>query len=110
MEKRMKSYARVVFYALFIFAGLALSKLQAQEDAASEPSVLHIQQSQTTSQGSQNGFPTFLAMYHLLDGAKWPAELVGLRGTISLKNFDPRFSEVLWVLVYLAGRMSSARH
>jgi hypothetical protein len=99
----MKSYARVVFYALFIFAGLGVSNLQAQESAATEPSVLHIQQSQTTSQGSQNGFPTFLAMYHVLDGAKSPAELWGLRGTLSLKNFDPTFSEVLWVLVYWQG-------
>jgi hypothetical protein len=103
MEKKMKLYARVVFCAVFIFAGLGASSLQAQEDDPSEPSVLHIQQSQTTSQGSQNGFPTFLAMYHVLDGAKSPAELVGLRGTLSLKNFDPRFSEVLWVLVYWRG-------
>jgi hypothetical protein len=97
----MKPYSKVAFYAVFLFAGLA--NLQAQESAAIEPFVLHIQQSQTTSQGSQNGFPTFLAMYHVLDGAKSPAELLGLSGTISLKNFDPTFSEVLWVLVYWQG-------
>ena len=99
----MKSYARVVLCAVFIFAGLELSSLQAQENAAIEPSVLHIQQSQTTSQGSQNGFPTYLAMYHVLDGAKSSAELVSLTGTISLKNFDPTFSEVLWILLYWQG-------
>jgi hypothetical protein len=99
----MKPYVRVVCYAVFIFVELAVSTLQAQEIAAIEPSVLHIVQSQTTSQGSQNGFPTFLAMYHVLDGAKSPAELVGLTGTLSLKNFDPTFSEVLWVLVYWQG-------
>jgi hypothetical protein len=99
----MNPYSKIVCCAVFIFAGVGLSNLQAQEGAANQPSVLHIQQSQTTSQGSQNGFPTFLAMYHVLDGAKSPAELLGLTGTISLKNFDPRFSEVLWVLVYWQG-------
>ena len=99
----MKTYTKVVLCAAWLFVGLGLSNLQAQEDAATEPSVLHIQQSQTTSQGSQNGFPTFLAMYHVLDGAKSPAELLGINGIISLKNFDPRFSEVLWVLVYWQG-------
>jgi hypothetical protein len=99
----MKSYVRAFFGAAFILVGVGASNLQAQDDAAKEPSVLHIQQSQTTSQGSQNGFPTFLAMYHVLDGAKSPAELVGLSGTISLKNFDPTFSEVLWVLAYWQG-------
>jgi len=99
----MKSYVREFFCAAFILAGVGLSNLQAQDAVANEPSVLHIQQSQTTSQGSQNGFPTFLAMYHVLDGAKSPAELLVLTGTISLKNFDPRFSEVLWVLVYWQG-------
>jgi hypothetical protein len=99
----MKSYVRAFFGASFILVGVGLSNLQAQDNPAKEPSVLHIQQSQTTSQGSQNGFPTFLTMYHVLDGAKSPAELLGLTGTISLKNFDPRFSEVLWVLVYWQG-------
>ena len=97
-------YRSVVFCAVFLFAGLGLSNLQAQDSAAIEPSVLHIQQSQTTSKGSQNGFPTFLAMYHVLDGAKSPAELLSLTGTISLKNFDPTFSEVLWILAYWQGK------
>jgi hypothetical protein len=43
-------------------------------------------------------------MYHVLDGAKSPAEALALTGTISLKNYDPRFSEVLWLLVYWQGK------
>lgn len=73
------------------------------QDAAAGVSVLHIQQSETVSHGSQNGWATFLAMYHVLDGAKSPAELVGVQGTLSLKNYDPTFSEVLWLLVYWQG-------
>jgi hypothetical protein len=73
------------------------------QESAVEPSVLHIQQTQTTSQGSQKGFPTFLAMYQVLDGGKSPAEALSLTGTLSLKNFTPTFSEVLWDLVYWQG-------
>lgn len=99
----MKAYWSAVSCAFFMFAGLRTSNLQAQESAI-QPSVLHIQQTQTTSQGSQNGFPTFLAMYHVLDGAKSPAEALSLTGTISLKNYDPTFSEVLWILTYWQGK------
>ena len=99
----MKSYVRAVYCAVFILSSFGLSNLHAQDSVVNPPSVLHIQQSQTTAQGSQNGFPTFLATYHVLDGAKSSAELVGLNGTLSLKNFDPTFSEVLWVLVYWKG-------
>ncbi len=42
-------------------------------------------------------------MYHVLDGAKSPVDALSLAGTISLKNFDPKFSEVLWLLVYWQG-------
>lgn len=63
-------------------------------------SVLHIKQSQTTS---KTGFPTYLAMYHVLNGAKSPAEALALTGTISLQNYDPRFSEILWILAYWQG-------
>src|SRR5579871_7030825 len=98
----MNSYIRAVFYTVFIFAGLGSSNLQAQ-DLANEPSVLHIVQSQTTSQGSQNGFPTFLSMYHVLDGATSSVNVTGLRGSLKLKNYDPTFSEVLWLLVYWQG-------
>ena len=97
----MKAYWRVVLcVAIFIGAGVAIPGLWAQETNP-EPSVLHIQQSKTTS---QTGFPTYLAMYHVLDGAKSPAEALALTGTISLKNYDPKFSEVLWLLVYWQGK------
>lgn len=97
----MKAYWRVVLcVAIFIGAGVAIPGLWAQE-ITPELSVLHIQQSQTTS---QTGFPTYLAMYHVLDGAKSPAEALALTGTISLKNYDPKFSEVLWLLVYWQGK------
>ena len=73
------------------------------QDSMNQSSLLHIQQTQTTSQGSQKGFPTFLAMYHVLDGATSPAEVLALNGTLSLKNYTPTFSEVLWLLVYWQG-------
>ncbi len=95
----MKAHWRAVFCAFFIFAGLGMSGVRAQESAM-QPSVLHIVQSQTTS---QLNFPTYLAMYHVLDGAKSPAELLALTGTLSLTNYDPRFSEVLWILAYWQG-------
>jgi hypothetical protein len=87
-----------------MLVGLGTSELWAQESAIAPP-VLHIVQSQTTSQtaGGGGGFPVFLATYHVLDGAKSPAEMLALTGTISLKNYNPRFSEVLWLLVYWQG-------
>jgi hypothetical protein len=42
-------------------------------------------------------------MYHVLDGARSSAEPLSLTGTISLKNFNPKFSEVLFVIVYWQG-------
>ena len=86
----------------FIFAVWGHYSLWAQ-DGASPPSVLHIQQSRTVSQGSQNGWATFLSMYQVLDGAHSSADMLSLRGTLSLKNYDPTFSEVLWLLVYWQG-------
>ena len=87
---------------VFILVGWGLSNLCAQ-DGASQPSVLHMAQTQTTSKSSVDGFPTFLAMYHVLDGAKSTASMTALKGTLSLKNYGPTFSEVLWVLVYWQG-------
>jgi hypothetical protein len=99
----MQAYQKVfVLAAVLISIGSGKCDLWAQETAPA-PSVLHIQQTKTVSQGSQNGFPTFLAMYHVLDGANSPAELLTLTGTISLKNYDPTFSEVLWILAYWQG-------
>jgi hypothetical protein len=85
-------------------ASLGITDLWAQESAV-EPSVLHMEQSTTTSvpSTSPTGFPTFLTMYHVLDGAKSLAEALSFTGTISLKNFGPKFSEVLWALVYWQG-------
>jgi hypothetical protein len=104
-EVKMKAYGRAVSCAaILMVACLGISDLRAQESAAGS-SVLHMEQSTTTSvpSTSPTGFPTFLGMYHVLDGAKSPVEALSLTGTISLKNFDPKFSEVLWVLVYWQG-------
>jgi hypothetical protein len=97
----LSAYWRVaVWAAIAALAGPEMSDAWAQGNIP-EPSVLHIEQSQTTS---QPGFPTKLAIYHVLDGAKSPAEVLALTGTISLKNYDPRFSEVLWILAYWQGK------
>jgi hypothetical protein len=76
-----------------------MADVKAQE-APPNPAVLHIEQSQTTSQPN---FPTFLGMYHVLDGAKPQADSMALTGTLSLKNYDPTFSEVLFLIVYWQG-------
>jgi len=73
--------------------------LWAQPRAGDDP-VLHIQQSVTTS---KTGFPQFLYMYKVLDGAKSPAEALALSGNISLANHTANFSEVLWLLAYWQG-------
>jgi hypothetical protein len=99
----MRTHRRIAMLAAVLtLAGWGNLDLLGQDDAV-KPSVLHIQQTRTTSQGSQNGFPTFLAMYHVLNGANSSVDMVGLNGTISLKNYDPTFSEVLWQLVYWQG-------
>lgn len=84
---------------IFIQLGCGGSNLWGQENAA-ESSVLHIQQSVTTS---KTGFPQYLYMYQLLDGAKSPAAASALSGTISIQNYSPNFSEVLWLLAYWRG-------
>jgi hypothetical protein len=96
---KMKAHWSTVFCALFIFAGLGVSDLQAQESAL-QPSVLHMQKSATTSQPN---FPAFLGMYQVADGANSPVEALALTGTLSLKNYDPTFSEVLFLIVYWYG-------
>jgi len=98
MEK-MKAQWIAVFCALFVVASLGTIDLQAQ-DSALQPSVLHILQSQTTA---KLNFPTFLGMYHVADGANSPVEALALTGTLSLKNYDPTFSEVLFLIVYWQG-------
>lgn len=95
----MRAYGRIVVRtAIFVIACLVMRDVRAQEDT--NLPILHMQQTQTTS---ELNFPTFLAMYHVLDGAKSPAEALSLTGTITLTNFNPRFSEVLWVLAYWKG-------
>jgi hypothetical protein len=98
----MKALRNAVFCALFIFASLGMSDLQAQE-SASQPSVLHIVQTQTTAPPTTGEVPTFLATYHVLDGAKSPTNLLGLKGTLSMNDNRQNFSQVLWVLVYWQG-------
>jgi len=104
----MNMFARMIISApVVVLLCLGLSDLRAQEIAqkpASQPAsqlpVLHMQKSTTTA---ETGFPTFLAMYHVADGAKSPVEARSLSGTISIKNFDPTFSEVLFLIVYWQG-------
>jgi len=63
--------------------------------------VLHIQHSVSTA---KTGFPQYLYMYHELDGAQSPAEAQALKGSISIENHSPNFSEVLWLLAYWQGK------
>jgi hypothetical protein len=64
-------------------------------------SVLHIQQSVTTS---KIGFPQYIDMYKVLDGARSQAEMLSLNGTLLLENQTANFSEVLWLLAYWQDR------
>lgn len=97
----MSAYWRLVIYAaVLIPVGCGRCELWGQENAG-DPSVLHIQHSVTTS---KTGFPQFLYMFHVLDGAKSPAEVRALTGTISLQNHSRNFSEVLWLLAYWEGK------
>jgi len=96
----MSSYRRVVILAaVLISIGWGKCDLLGQENAG-QPSVLHIQHSVTTS---KTGFPQFLYMYRVLDGANSTAEARALTGTISLQNYSSNFSEVLWLLAYWQG-------
>ena len=90
----------VILTAVLIPFGMGQRELWGQQNAA-EPSVLHIRHSVTTS---KTDFPQYLYMYHVLDGAKSPASAQALSGTISIKNYSPNFSEVLWLLTYWKGK------
>jgi hypothetical protein len=90
----------VILAAVLIPAACGQRDLWGQQNAA-QPSVLHIQHSVTTS---KTGFPQFLYMHHLLDGATSTAQARALTGTISLENYTPNFSEVLWLLAYWQGK------
>jgi hypothetical protein len=96
----MTTYQRMfIIAAIFILVGGGMGHLQAQESAL-KPSVLHMQKSTTTSQPN---FPAFLGMYQVADGGNSPVEALALTGTLSLKNYDPTFSEVLFLIVYWQG-------
>jgi len=97
----MSSGWKIAFCAaILILVGAGMCDLWGQESAG-DPSVLHIRHSVTVS---QPGFPQFLYMYHVLDGAKSPAVVPALTGKITLTNYTPNFSEVLWVLAYWEGK------
>jgi hypothetical protein len=89
-----------VHAAILMLVSFAVCDLWGQQSDGNA-SVLHIQHSATTS---KTGFPQYLYMYHLLDGAKSAAEARALTGTISLENHSPNFSEVLWLLAYWKGK------
>ncbi|HVI08640.1 MAG TPA: hypothetical protein VND65_10135 [Candidatus Binatia bacterium] len=84
-----------------IFMLVAAACCLIARDATAQTSILHIQQSVTTS---RPGFPQYLYTYPVLDGAQSTAQATGLTGTISLKNYTPTFSEVLWLLAYWNGQ------
>jgi hypothetical protein len=91
---------KVVLASILFLTGLANCALWGQETIETA-SVLHIQQSVTTS---KTGFPQFISMYQVLDGAKSAASARGLTGNISLENYSANFSEVLWLLAYWEGK------
>jgi hypothetical protein len=90
---------KVILAVTLFLTGLGRCDLWGQD--AETPSVLHIQQSVTTS---KTGFPQFLYMYQVLDGAKSTASAQALTGNISIENSSPNFSEVLWLLAYWEGK------
>jgi len=90
---------KVILAAMLVLVGLGKCDLWGQENPGM-PSVLHIQHSVTTS---KTGFPQFLYMYRVLDGAKSAASAQALTGNISLENYSSNFSEVLWLLAYWEG-------
>jgi len=92
-------WKKLIVAAVLIPLGGGMYRSWGQENSAG-PSLLHIQHSVTTS---HTGFPQYLFMYHMLDGAKSPAEALSLRGDISIENHSANFSEVLWELAYWNG-------
>src|SRR5690349_24847898 len=100
----MKSQRHVFLVAaVLMFVGWGTRNALAQADdgrGGAEPRQLHIQHTMTTS---QTGFPQSLFMYHVLDGVASNGQVLALKGTISLQNHGPEFSEVLWVLAYWKG-------
>lgn len=99
-KESMKAYWRmIILTAVLMPLSQGMCNVWGQ-GTTGNPSVLHIQQSATTS---QTGFPQFLYMYNVLNGVQSTTEMQALSGTISLKNDSPNFSEVLWLLAYWNG-------
>jgi len=100
---RRRLLAAVVLLCLGV-TNVSAQQVAAQVAAGPAPTlqagVLHLEKSTTTS---ATGFPTFLAMYSVAGGAESQVEARSLTGTVSLKNFDPTFSEVLFLIVYWQG-------
>jgi hypothetical protein len=96
----MRASCLVFIAAIVVAMSGAPCAVYAQE-STSAPSVLHIQNSATTW---KTGFPQYLYMYHVLDGADSKAEAQALTGNISIRNYSPNFSEVLWLLAYWEGK------
>lgn len=100
----MKTYWRmVVVAAVLTFIGCGISHTWAQNSDGSgnaRSHLLHIQHTETTS---KIGFPQYMYMYHVLDGADSSGEVQALKGAISLVNHGSEFSEVLWLLAYWQG-------
>lgn len=95
----MRTHLRTaILTAIVILAASAKYELCAQD----KTSVLHIHQTQTTAPPTTS-VPTFLAMYHVLDSAKSPANVLSIQGTLSLSNDSANFSQVLWILAYWKG-------
>lgn len=93
----MDTYWRLILFApLLLFVGCGTSN-----NMGPGPHVLHIQQAQNTSSLTPN--PTFLYTYQVLNNAASPVNILSLKGTLSVNNDSPNFSQVLWVLVYWQG-------
>jgi hypothetical protein len=96
----MTTCRRTALILAILVAGWSGKRHAWAQENVENTSVLHIQHSVTTA---KTGFPQYLFMYHLLDGAKSKAQAQALTGTISIENHSSNFSEVLWVLVYWEG-------
>lgn len=96
----MRFLGRDICWTALMLVCIGPGNLLAQ-GGGGQPAVLHIHQTQTVV--PIDVVPTFLATYHVLDGAKSPANLLALKGTLSMKNDSQNFSQVLWVLVYWKG-------
>jgi len=94
----MSTWTMAILAAVLAVVGAGRRTVWAQENGA--PSVLHIQHTVSTA---RTGFPQYLYMYRVLNGAKSTAAAQSLTGTISIENYTPNFSEVLWLLTYWQG-------